>query len=186
MKLSSSSVQSMVYGSLGFGLVSVIAYSIWAFRLVRGPGLLFAAVALAFMVLSGPALSRLVATKGSTLRFSLTIGIAFLAYAVVWCVFWFGLKGKYNADLFGSMLGIAALTWIIQRWVGQGKARGFLSNCGVVFLFHTLGYFLGNEVYSQAPGSAGRLLWGAVYGLGFGAGLGYLLFQCQAHRNKYQ
>lgn len=174
----------MIYGSLGFGLVSLLAFSIWAFRLVPGAGPMFAIIALTFIVLSGPVLSRLVAQRGATFRFSIIFALAFLAYAIIWCIFWFGLKGKYNADLFGSAFGIAALTLILQRVVGRGTPQVFLSNCGVVFMLHTLGYYLGGEAYSLVGGSIGRLLWGVGYGLGFGAGLGYLLYKCQTQRSR--
>ena len=182
MKPLSSSLLSMLCGSLGFGVVSIVAFSIWAFRLAPGAGPMFALIALTYIGLSGPILSRLFATKGATFRFSVIFAFAFLAYAIIWCIFWFGLEGKHKADLFGSAVGIAALTWILQRLVGRGKPQGFLSNCGVVFLLHTLGYYLGGEGYSLAGGPLGRLLWGAGYGIGFGAGLGYLLYQCQNAR----
>lgn len=179
MKPLISSQLSMLYGSLGFGVLSVVAFSIWAFRLAPGAGPMFALIALIYIVLSGPILSRLVATKGATFRFSVIFATAFLVYAIIWCVFWFGLGGKFKADLFGSAVGMAAFTWILQSVVGRGKLRGFLPNWGVVFTLHTLGYYLGGESYYLVGGSIGRLLWGVGYGLGFGAGLGYLLYQCQ-------
>ncbi len=172
----------MVYGSVCFGLVSVLAFSIWAFKLVPGAGPMFAAIALTFIVLSGLTLSRLISTSVSRLRFSIIFASAFFAYAFFWCVFWFGLKGKYHADLFGSVVGLATLTWILQRALGTGKPSGFLSRFAVVFMFYTLGYYFGGECYYLVGGSTGRLLWGASYGLGFGAGLGYLLYHCQTRQ----
>ena len=55
---------------------------------------MFAVIAIAFIVLSGPTLSRLVAAKGSTLRFSLTFAFAFLAYAIVWCISGLASRGS--------------------------------------------------------------------------------------------
>jgi hypothetical protein len=167
---------AMLYGAVGLGVVSVIAYSPWAFHLARGAAM-YAAVAAIYIVLTGIVLSRLVIGPGATGRFAGVFALAFLAYAVAWCVFWFGLKGKYYADLWGAAAGLAAMTWLVHQ--AFGKNDGFWCAFGVLMGLHSLGYYLGGALHASVPGSAGMLLWGAAHGLGFGAGAGYLVYRAQ-------
>ncbi len=168
---------SIVYGSVSFGAVSLLAYSIWAFRLVPGAGAMYATTALVYIGLSGLALSRLVAQPGAWKRFPACFALVFLVYAVCWCAFWFGLKGKYRADLYGALAGLLAMTWLLQR--AFGSQGGTFRLFSVLFALHSVGYYLGGELYALVGKSAGQLLWGAAHGLGFGAGLGYVLYHCQ-------
>ena len=169
---------SMIYGALSFGVVSVVAYTIWGFRLIRGAAGMYSATALIYIVLAGLALSHLVRGTGTAPRFAVLFGIAFLAYAVAWCAFWFGLGGKYYADFWGSVAGLAILTWLVRRAFGQ---RDRLLLCFVTVLaLHSAGYYLGVYLYGNVRGSTGRLLFGAGHGLGFGAAMGFLLFHAQA------
>jgi hypothetical protein len=168
---------SIFYGSLSFGAVSVLAYSIWAFRLVPGTAGLYSTTALVYIGLAGLALSRLVVAPGAWKKFPPLFALAFFLYAVGWCAGWFGLKGKYHGDFFGALVGLAAMTWLLQGAFGQ--RRGFLRLFLVLFAFHSAGYYVGGELYALVRGTSGRLLWGAAHGLGFGAGLGYVLFHCQ-------
>lgn len=168
---------SIIYGALSFGAVSVLAYSIWAFRLVPGTVGLYSTTALVYIGLAGLALSRLVVAPGAWKKFPPLFALAFLLYAVGWCVGWFGLQGKYYGDFFGALLGLAAMTWLLRG--AFGNRSGFLRLFLVLFAFHSAGYYVGGELYALVRGSSGRLLWGAAHGLGFGAGLGYLLFHCQ-------
>lgn len=168
---------ALIYGSLSFGAVSVLAYSIWAFRLVPGTAGLYTTTALVYVGLGGLALSRLIAAPGAWKRFPLCFATVFLAYAVGWCVFWFGLRGKFQADLFGAAAGLAAMTWLLQR--AFGRTTGFLALFGALFVLHSVGYYAGEQLYAAVRGTTGRLLWGAAHGLGFGAGLGWVLQRCQ-------
>ena len=167
---------AMVYGGISFCLVSVLAYSIWAFRLVPGTAGLYSATAAVYVGLAGVSLSRLV-HRSDAKRFPLLFAAAFLGYAICWCAFWFGLKGKFHADLWGAAAGLAVMTWLLKARLKS--EHGFLPLFAVLFTCHTLGYTLGDELYAVARGTTGRLLWGAAHGLGFGAGLGYVLWHGQ-------
>jgi hypothetical protein len=168
---------SVFYGAAGFAAVSLVAYSIYAYRLIQGTAAMYSTIAVIYVLLTGLVLSRLVAGPGAASRFALLFATAFVVYALAWCAFWFGLKGKYHADLWGSALGLAAMAWMLPR--AFGKQDGFLTLFAVLFTFHTLGYYLGDVLHAAVRGSAGRLLWGLGHGLGFGAGIGYVLFQSQ-------
>ena len=170
--------RAMTLGSLSFATVSVLAYSIWAFRLVPNEAALYATTALVYLVLAGVALSWLLPTPGAWRHFPLKFAVAFLVYAVAWCALWFGLKGKHHADLWGAAMGLAGMTWVLRAFLALRTP--LLPLFAVLFTCHTLGYTLGDELYAAVRGPTGRLLWGAAHGLGFGAGLGFLLQRCHA------
>lgn len=169
---------SIVHGAASFGAVSVLAYSIWAFRLIEGQAAMYSSVAAIYLGLTGLALSKLVLGPGAARRFAALFATAFLGYALAWCAFWFGMNGKYDADLWGAAAGLTFMTWLLRRAFAHEGA--FLPLFAVLFLFHSLGYYLGDALYAIVRGSTGRILWGAAHGIGFGAGMGYLLFHCQA------
>jgi hypothetical protein len=173
---------AMIYGAVSFGLVSALAYSIWAFRLVPGQAAMYVSIAAVYIGLGGVALARLVHAPGAWKRFTGLFALGFLVYAVLWCAFWFGLKGKYLADYWGAAIGLAAMTAMLRS--AFGATAGFLPLVAVLFVCHSLGYYLGDQLHAQVGRATGRLLWGVGHGLGFGAGLGYVLWHCQARKTE--
>ncbi len=166
------------FGGAGFAAVSTLAYGIWAWRLMPESPAMYAVIALVYLGLGGAVLGRLVAGPGSWSRFPLCFATVFLVYAVIWCAFWFGLRGKHFADLWGAALGLAALAWLLQR--AFGAKGGFAVLLLVLFALHSAGYYAGGVLNGTYRGPTGKLLWGAAHGAGFGAGLGYVLWRLQA------
>src|SRR5262245_27196690 len=183
--MTSSRAGFLVRGTLGFGAVSVAAFSVWAFgapwiRPRFAEAGLYTAVALAFLVLSGVALKPL---AGGWARFARMFVPAFAAYAVVWSAIWFALQNRVG-ELLASLAGTAAFA--LLACLLTEKPKEFFKVAAVLFVTHSAGYFLGGfwygwckepkaiELMGDLSRNAGRLGWGLFYGLGFGAGLGCL------------
>ncbi len=166
------------FGGAGFAAVSTLAYGIWAWRLMPESPAMYAVIALVYIGLGGAVLGRLVTGPGSWPRFALGFALVFLAYAVIWSAFWFGLGGKRYGDLWGALLGLAALVWLLRR--AFGVTGGFSVLLAVLFVLHSAGYYAGGVLKGTYRGSTGMLLWGTAHGAGFGAGLGYALWRLQA------
>src|ERR1044071_6570403 len=172
----------MIRGSIGFGIVSLAAFSVWAFagrwfQNHLGEAGLYATCALVFVALSGVTLHRLAGNgPGSALRFYGIFIPAFLAYAIASCLTWFMLRfgrGEWLASLFGSVAFVAIMSWRLRN------AHRFLQTSLIVFALHSAGYFLGGQMMHWLLSSNGstiavlaKLTWGLLYGLGFGAGIG--------------
>ena len=189
-------VAAMVRGSIGFGIVGLAAFSVWAFggkwfQNHFGQAGLYTACALVFLALSGLLLHPLVPGPGSFARFYMIFIPAFLVYAIVWCAAWFVLRFGLG-EWFGSLAGTAGFVAVVG-W-RAGKVRGLLQTILVVFGFHSAGYFSGGQLmyWLLGPGGAAmfsglskpgllvvaKLAWGLLYGLGFGAGIGYAFKRC--------
>lgn len=179
-----SALATMGQAAAGFGGVSLLAYSIWAYRLVPGEAALYGAIALVYLGLGGLVLGRLVDGPGAAGRFAGLFVVAFAAYAALWCAAWFGLRGKHHADLWGAAAGLAAMTWLLRRAFGATGDGGVA--WAVLFTCHTLGYTLGDDLHALVRGTTGRLLWGLGHGLGFGAGLGFVLHRFQEPWRQYR
>jgi hypothetical protein len=193
-------IHSTIRGSWGFALVSLIGFAPWAFAggwfyKNAGEGGLYAASTIAFLAAAGLFLHPLVQGSNSILRFYKIFIPAFFAYAAIWCAAWFALRfgpGEWLGSFLGSFV-FASLTGF-----GFGNYRGLLRAGFVMFVLHSTGYFLGGKLMHWLGGSEGRALldgmsksqiaaiaklsWGLLYGLGFGAGIGFAFWNFQTPR----
>lgn len=191
-----SLTRDLLQGAFGFAVVSIAAFSIWAFagNWFRGHGgelAMYAAIAVVFLGLAGVVLGPLADGTG---RFYRAFLPAFLVYAVLWTAAWFVLKGRLG-EWSGAAVGSLAFTLISLRLLGQ--SRGWLAAAVVFFILHTAGYFAGDwamHTYwlakgrlAQYPGLTqpgllilAKLSWGLCYGLGFGAGIGWVFHRARS------
>ncbi|MDB6038850.1 MAG: hypothetical protein JWM99_2691 [Verrucomicrobiales bacterium] len=191
-------IHSTVRGSWGFALVSLIGFGLWAcagswFYKNVGEAGLYAATTAVFFAASGLFLHPLVHGSNSIRRFYKIFIPAFFAYAAIWCAAWFALRFG-PGEWLGSFLG--SFAFIALTGFGFGNYRGFLKAGLVMFVTHSTGYFLGGMLMHWLAGPEGRALlegfsksqisilaklsWGLLYGLGFGAGIGFAFWNFQA------
>lgn len=174
--------ESIAVGSLGFAAVSVASFAVWAWggrwlHAQAGELGLYAACAIVLIGGGGGVFSRLVIDTDPLRRFCGLFALAFFLYAGVWTGSFFSLRTK-SGEWLASLLGPAILGMTLVNAFG---AQGVRRKVGaVLFGTHSLGYFAGSLLYDTFARPAGMLLWGAAYGLGFGAGIGYTLYTCQA------
>lgn len=187
----------LLIGSLGFAAVSVVAFSLWAFggpwfHSHGGDAAMYSAIAVAFLGLTGVVLHKLVRGERPLARFYAAFVPAFFAYAVVWCLAWFVIKGS-PGEWVGSLAGSLVFSAVVMKRMGATTAT--LSTGLIVFVAHSLGYFLGGKVmYGILRGCCADLFagwsreqikivamlgWGLLYGLGFGAGIGIAFDRAQ-------
>ena len=181
----------MLRGSLGFAIVSLSGFSVWAFggkwfQAHLGEAGLYSACAVVFLGSSGLLLHPLVQGPGPLLRFYKVFIPAFFAYAIVWCAAWFVL-GFGLGEWLGSLLGSIVFVAVTARRFGNSE--GVVRASIILFSFLSAGYFLGGKLMHWIAGPMGsamltgvskaqisviaKLSWGLLYGLGFGAGIGY-------------
>jgi hypothetical protein len=197
----SAIIGAMLRGGGGFAVVSAAGFSVWAFaggwlHAAIGEAGLFGACLFVFLAGSGLLLHPLMRGPHRFLRFYKIFLPAFFAYAVLWCAAWFAL-GFGAGEWIASLAGCVAFVAVVG--MGFGNYHGFIKVCVVVFICHSAGYFLGGKLMFWLAGPAGsatlagfskaqlsliaKLLWGVLYGLGFGAGMGYAFSVFQSRGN---
>lgn len=173
--------RSVVAGGVGFCLASLAVFATVAFA----ERLMYARVGLAgayavwtalFILLGGAALRPLVVGPGRTGRFFLLFGLAFFAYAAGWIGAYFTLRNAAG-EWAGSLVGSVLMGLVFAA--GFGASRSAPRLCAVLFIANSAGYFVGSLLNNAVGGKTGMLLWGGVYGLCLGAGLGAALFLAQ-------
>lgn len=177
-----SLARSLLTGGLGFCLVSLCVFATVAFAerwMYAHLGLLGAYLAWTalFILLGGAAIGSLAVGRWRLPRFYLLFGAAFFAYAVGWVGAYFFLRGAAG-EWVGSLAGSLLMGLVLA--VGFGAARSTLKLSAALFVANSVGYFLGSALNERLGGEAGMLLWGGVYGLCLGAGLGAVVHFAQA------
>ena len=186
-------------GVVGFTIVSVAGFAPWALggrwlHRAAGEAGMYAACAIVFIGLSGLLLHRLIIGPGSLGRFYKVFSIAFAAYAAAWMGGWMSLHG-HAGSLVGLLAGTAIMGWLLAKAFDATSETSRV--IVVLFVFNSLGYFLGGWVegrmsalkelsfFGMALARSARLKiamlsWGVCYGIGFGAGLGWAFYLCQS------
>lgn len=174
--------RSLLIGGFGFCFASLLVFATVAFAerwMYRNLGLggAYAVWTVLFILLGGASLSPLVIGPGRLLRFQFLFGTAFLLYAVAWVGSYFtlrGVAGEWAGSLAGSILMALAIA------LAFGVIKTFFAQAVALFIANSAGYFLGAAIHYSIQGKIGMLLWGVIYGLFLGAGLGLSLFLAQA------
>lgn len=158
--------------TVGFTLVALASFSVWAFagKWFSSTGGLYGACAFVFFALGGLSLLPFSGKEGRKPLWGLVwlFPLSFVVYAILWCVFWFAFKSHFG-EIIGSAIGIFGMVAVLKsrlRFSGS-----LIEAAAVVFLFYTVGYYLGEKAYQEIGGLWGKLGWGLGFGLGMGAGL---------------
>ena len=174
--------RSLLMGALGFGAVSLAVFATVAFGerwMYENLGLLgaYSAWTVLFILLGGAVLGSLVVGRWRLPKFYLLYGAAFFAYAVGWVAAYFTLRSA-TGEWVGSLAGSILMAVVFA--MGFGVAQSIPKFAAILFVTNSIGYFLGSALNDQITGQFGMLLWGLVYGLCLGAGIGAVLHLSQA------
>jgi hypothetical protein len=172
---------SIATGAIGFGVVSLSVFATVAFAerwMFQNLGLLgsYLAWIVLFILLSGAVFGSLVVVRWQLPKFYLLFGIAFFAYAAAWMIAYFKL-GRTAGEAVGSLVGSILMALVFAA--GFGAMKSILKLCAVLFVSNFFGYFAGAALFDSLSEPAGMLLFGVVYGLFFGAGIGAALHLVQ-------
>ena len=176
-----SLARSIATGAIGFVLVSLCVFATvafaerWMYRTFSVVGAYLVWTVL-FILLGGAVFGSLVAGRWRFPKFYLLFGLAFFAYAVGWIIAYFVLRDTLG-EVVGSLAGSILMAIVFAA--GFGALRSTVKLSAVLFVSNFLGYFLGAAILDSLRSSTGMLLFGVVYGLLFGAGIGTVLQMVQ-------
>ena len=178
--------RSIATGAVGFGLVSLCVFATvafaerWMFQTLGALGSYLTWIAL-FIVLSGAVLGSLVVVRWRPPSFYILFALAFFSYAAAWMLAYFGL-GRTAGEFVGSLAGSVLMALVFAAGFRTLRSTPKLS--AVLFVTNCLGYFLGAALYDYFRSPVGMLLFGVVYGLFFGAGIGAALQLVQQQQTE--
>lgn len=170
--------RSIGTGAIGFAVVSLIVFATVAFAerwMYRTLGLYGSYIAwtILFILLSGAVFGSLVVVRRWRLpAFYLLFGLAFFAYAAAWMIAYFTL-GRTAGEAAGSLVGSVLMAIVFA--LGFRSLRSTVKLSAILFVSNFFGYFLGAAIFDSLSHVPGLLLFGIVYGLFFGAGIGTAL-----------
>ncbi len=181
--------QSLTVGTLGFTIVSVLMFGVWAvggrwLQQELGDLLFYSVLAVGFMAGGGGVFKPILIGENLGRFYGLFVG-SFFVYAAVWTLCWF--KVPNYGEWLATVLGPAAMG-LMFAWSFGAPGQRWRCVAGLV-VGHTAGYFVGSWLFALEPlhNRFGMLLWGVTYGAGFGAGISFALFLCQtANRTRLQ
>lgn len=175
--------RSLQVGGIGFCFASLAVFATVAFaeRLMYarlGLAGAYAVWTVLFILLGGAALRPLVIERPGG-RFFAVFALAFFAYAAGWIGAYFSLRGGAVGEWAGSLLGSVLMALVFAAGFGVLRTGAAPRLCATLFVANSAGYFAGSLLNNTVGGKVGMLLWGGVYGLCLGAGLGAALFLAQ-------
>jgi len=129
-----------------------------------------------FIVLGAAVLGSLIAAPLRLVKFYILYALAFLVYAAGWVSAYFTLR-DIDGEWAGSLAGSILMSLVFA--IGFKRTRSTPIYAVLLFVANSLGYFLGSALFGSIGGKTGMLLFGAVYGLFLGAGIGALLHFAQ-------
>ena len=173
--------RAIIVGAVGFGIASLAVFGTVAFGerwMYSRFGLIgsYLAWTVLFILLGGGILGTLVSGRWRLPRFFLLFGVVFLAYAIGWTGAYFSLRGKWG-EWAGSVIGSMLLGSLLAA--GFGALGSAVKLSLVLFVANSAGYFLGSALNDFIGGSSGMLLWGLLYGVFLGSGLGAAIHLAQ-------
>lgn len=173
--------RSVRVGGVGFCMIGVAVFIVVALadgwlRRHLGEAGSYAIYALLFILLAGGLFRQLAIKPTPLVRFYILFAVAFLLYSTAWMTVWVALRTK-PGEWLASLAATTALGLTLAT--AFDAPRQAFKVIAVLFVTRSAGYFGGELLHGMVPGLAGWLLWGAVYGLGLGSGLGYTLHACQ-------
>ena len=173
--------RSLLIGGLGFSVVALCVFTtvafgeVWMYRklTVYGAYLVWTAI---FILLGGAVLGTLVVGRWRLPKFYLLFGLAYFVYALGWTVSYFTLRG-FNGQWIGLLAGSILMAIVFAA--GFRVLRSAWKFAVMLFVANWIGYVWGADLNDRFGETTGMLLWGAVYGLCLGAGIGAVLHFAQ-------
>jgi hypothetical protein len=167
-------------GAVGFCVVSLVVFATVAFAerwLYQTLGLWGAYIlwTVLFIVLGSAVFIPLIAPPYRRKWGAVFTG-AFLTYAIGWVSAYFALPnllGEWIGAFSGSVLMGLTFATGFGMFLCAPRLTGTV--CLTLFVTNALGYFLGSIANEALKGQWGMLLWGGIYGIFLGAGIGATL-----------
>ena len=184
MNSTPSLIHSALIAAIGFCFTSFFVFSTvafgesWMYEHLTAIGAYLSWIVI-FILLGSVVLGKLVMQEEYRKRFYLLFGLAFLVYSIGWISSYFILKGNIG-EWAGSLAGSILMALVFS--VGFQVTRSTFLFAAILFAANSLGYFAGSAINNAVQGKIGMLLWGSIYGLFLGAGLGIVLHLVQVSK----